>query len=336
MNNQGNSDAMKFFVIGCGSIGRRHIKNLIDLGEEVIVSDINPENRKWAEEKKIKTFEKSEDALLQKPDAVFVCTPPSTHVLLTKMALETGSHVFVEKPVSHEMNGIDELAKIATEKNLVIAVGYNLRFNKSLEKVRELANSGKIGKILFARIIFGHYLPDWRPAQDYKKSYSASKSLGGGIILDSSHELDYARWLFGDAKEISCMARKVSNLEVDTEDVAEINITFKSGVIANVHLDFIRRDYQRKCEIIGEKGTVSWDHERKKGMVELYLADKKETEVFDLSEEYNKMYVREIEQFIDCIKNKKEPMVSLEEGKRSLILALKAKESSETGKTLTL
>jgi len=326
---------MKFLVIGCGSIGRRHTKNLKMLGEDVIASDVAAENRQWVEENLgIDVFEKTNDALLEKPNAVLVCTPPSSHIPLAKLALGAGCHVFIEKPLSHETKGLDEVAEIAADKKLIIAVGYNMRFNKSLVKAKELLDAGSIGKPLSARLVFGQYLPAWRPWQDYKKSYTASKSLGGGIILDGSHELDYARWLFGEASEIGCMAGKVSKLEVETEDVAEINIMFGSGTIANIHLDFIKQDYTRKCEIIGEKGTLTWDYS--KGSVEIYLSGKKETEVFDCSDDPNNMYVDEIKHFIECLKNNQKPLVDFEEGKKTLILALKAKEAAESGKMLRI
>lgn len=324
---------MKFLVIGCGSVGRRHIKNLKSLGEEVFASDISEENRKWVEENlQIKTFESAEDALREKPNAVLVCTPPNTHISLALLALKKKAHVFIEKPLSHELKGVDKLINIANKKGLKLAVGYNLRFNKSLLKVKELFSSGIIGKVLSARILFGQYLPSWRPWQDYRKSYTASKSMGGGIILDGSHELDYARWLFGEAVELSCTAEKVSSLEVETEDVAEINIKFKSGTLVNVHLDFIRQDYARNCEIVGEKGTIRWDYT--KGTVELYLAEIKQTEKFELAQDPNEMYLDEIKHFIFCIKNSKEPLVTADEGKHSLVLALKAKESAEKKKTV--
>ncbi|MDD2655135.1 MAG: Gfo/Idh/MocA family oxidoreductase [Candidatus ainarchaeum sp.] len=320
-------------MIGCGSIGRRHIKNLLSLGANVVASDVMAENREWVKQNLgVRVFEKTEDALAEKPDAALVCTPPSTHLPLAKLALEAGCHVFVEKPLSHNLSGIKDIAKLASRKKLIVAVGYNMRFNRSLAKVKEMVAQGAIGKPLSARLIFGQYLPAWRPWQDYRKSYTASKSLGGGIILDGSHEIDYARWLFGEASEIECMAKKVSSLEVETEDVAEMNIMFGGGAIVNIHLDFIRQDYARKCEIVGEKGTISWDYS--KGSVVLYDADKKATEVLDLSDDPNAMYVDEMKHFMECVKGGKKPLVSLEEGEKSLALALKAKESAESGRTI--
>ena len=327
---------MKFLIIGCGSIGRRHAKNLKELGEEVIGADIVPDNRKWAEENLgIKTYEKAEDALRrEKPDAALVCTPPHLHVQIAKQALAAKAHVFMEKPISHNGKGVDALLKAAEKKKKIIAVGYNLRFHKGIAKLKELIDNGKIGKILSARLLFGQYLPNWRPTQDYRKSYTASKSMGGGIILDDSHEIDYARWLMGEVAEVNCTAAKVSNLEVETEDTAEITLKFKSGSIAQIHMDFVRQDYARNCEMVGEKGTLKWDYT--KGTIEVYSAETKQTEIIDVKCEPNEMYVDEMKQFIDCIRNNKTPLVSGYEGKKTLMIALAAKKSSDGRKAVKI
>lgn len=310
------------------------MKNLLSLGQEVVGIDINEEYKKWVEENlKIKTYTDALNAIRdEKPNVCFVCTPPSSHVPIAKLAIENDLHVFIEKPISSSFEGLDELLKIAKEKNLKITVGYNLRFNRSLKKIKELLSSRAIGKILYARILFGYYLPSWRPWQDYRKSYTASKDLGGGIILDGSHELDYALWFFGDPKEVNCTAEKVSDLEVETEDIAEINIKFPEGAIVNIHLDFLRHDYARNCEIIGEKGTIKWDYT--KASVELYDIKNKQTELFELTEDPNDTYLKEIKHFIDCIEKDTDPLVTAEEAKKTLHLVLKAKEAAEKRKTI--
>lgn len=114
-----------------------------------------------------------------------------------------------------------------------------------------------------ARVEFGYYLPYWPRKRDYRDSYVARKALGGGIILDSSHEIDSLRWLIGEVKEVSCFAGKISNLDIETEDTAEILLKFKNGAIAEAHLDITRHDFSRIYELIGEKGTIIWDQVRK-------------------------------------------------------------------------
>ncbi len=309
------------------------MKNILSLGHEAVGVDLNAEYKEWVEKNLgIKAYGDVEKAVAaEKPQACLVCTPPSSHIAIANLALENGLHVFIEKPLSNSLDGVDGLIRKAKKKGLRVAVGYNLRFNKGLGKLKELLDAGAIGKPLYARIIVAQYLPDWRPWQDYRKSYTSSRSMGGGVLLDSSHELDYARWLLGEAEGVTCVAKKVSGLEVDTEDNADVILELKSGAVANIHMDFVRRGYRRGCEIAGEKGNLELVFGEK---VEWFDGETKETKTFDVGADPNEMYVEEIRNFVDCIQHKKEPRVDAEEGRKTLLLVLKAKEAAEKGKAV--
>ena len=141
-----------------------------------------------------------------KPDFVVICTPPVFHVEQALLALQSHAHVFIEKPLSHESSGIERLIAEARRNDRNVQVGYNLRFHPGLQILKDLIDSGKIGRVLWLNAESGQYLPDWRPWQNYRDSYSARKDLGGGIILDGSHELDYICWLLGRPTGVSCRA----------------------------------------------------------------------------------------------------------------------------------
>jgi predicted dehydrogenase len=325
---------MKFLVIGCGSIGERHIRNLKGLSaEEILAHDLDIKRLNLMKEKyEVSIYKNIEKAWEQKPDVVLVCTPPSSHIPLSLTAINYGANVFIEKPLSNTLKGVDKLLENAREKNLAIFVGYNFRFHKGIQLVKEMVDSREIGKILFARAEFGQYLPDWRPWQDYRQSYTAKRDLGGGIILDGSHEIDYMRWILGDTREICCFAGKISNLEVETEDVAEILIKFKTSVIGEIHLDFVKQSYSRTCEIVGEEGIIQWSYQDRG--VNIYSEDTKKWKTINIKDEPNDMYIRELEHFINCIKNGEKPLIDGEEGKKTLRLALLAKQSSETKRVI--
>jgi len=325
---------MKILVAGCGSIGARHIGNLKSLGISDIIGCESDRKMLDLIQKKygIPVFTDLNAALKQCPDAVFICTPPHLHIKVALETVKTGAHLFIEKPISHNLKNIDKLIRIAKARRLVIMVGYNWRFYRGLETVKTLLSKGKIGRIISIRIEAGQYLPDWRPQQDYRKSYTAKKSMGGGIILDGSHEIDYARWLFGDVKEVFCLAGKLSNLKVDTEDTAEITLKFRNNIIANVHLDFVQRVYSRSCKIIGEKGTILWDYPTK--TIKIYTP--KENNPKPIKTKPNDMYLNEVRHFINCIKSDKKPLVDGIEGKKTLEVALSAKKSARTGKIVSL
>jgi len=327
---------MRILVIGCGSIGERHIRNLKDLSVgEIIACDPNQKRVSVVGKKhKIQTYTELGQALSRKVDAALVCIPPSAHVSIARKVINCGAHVFIEKPLSHSLKGVDELIDQARRKNLTIMVGYNFRFHPGVTLTKKLLDKGEAGRILSARADVGQYLPDWRPWQDYRLSYTARKRLGGGIILDGSHELDYMRWFLGEVKEVSCFAGKLSRLEVDTEDTAEILLKFKNRAIAGIHLDFVRRDYSRNCEIIGEEGSIVWSYPDR--LVRVYSARKKRWRIFKTSDDPNEMYVREAQHFIKCVQGKEKPIVNGKEGKKTLEIALAAKKSAKEGRIVRL
>lgn len=328
---------MKFLVIGCGSIGERHIRNLLSLSaSEVSVFDIDARRlAAIADKYKIKTYNDLSQAFSQAPDALVICVPPSLHMQLAFKGIEHNAHIFVEKPISHTIDGVDKLNKAAKKKNLVVYVGYNMRFHPGLRQVKQLLDEGKIGKVLSADVEAGQYLPDWHPGEDYRRGYTARRELGGGIILDGSHELDYIRWLIGgEVKEVSCFAGKISRLEVDTEDTAEILLKFDNNVITRVHLDFVQRGYSRSCKLIGEEGTITWSYPDKK--VRLFTAANNKWQEIDTPFEPNAMYIEEMKQFIQCVKGEEKPVVDGDVGQRVLEIALAAKKSAATGRVIKL
>lgn len=335
---------MKFLVIGCGSIGRRHAKNLKSLGHEVLVCDLAEENRKWAaKELGAKTFADAASAYGEKPNGAFVCTPNHTHLPSATAALEAGCHVFIEKPISHTLDGIDALAALASKMNRQVQIGFNMRFTPGMRKLKEVLLSEKYGKALSARVIVSQYLPYWRPDSDYRKSYTGKKSMGGGIILEATHELDYLCWLLGKPTQIACFARKVSSLEVDTEDTAEIMIDFAGGSVAGIHMDFVRQDYCRGCEIICEKGTLVWQFEwkGKKNRLEARTFDVKGQKIVseflcDEPFEANDMYLNEAREFADAVSGKRKASPTIADGKLALQMGLASLESSEKGKAIKL
>lgn len=322
---------MNVLVVGCGSIGERHISNLISmLGHRIIAFDTSVERLNIIKKRyNIETCGDLECSYDSGIDAVIVCTPPSSHVQIAHQALDRNAHVFIEKPISDKLDDIEELIEKAKNKRKIIFVGYCFRFTEGLKLVRNLIDAGKIGKILSVKAEFGQYLPDWRPWQNYKQSYTAKKGLGGGIILDGSHEIDYLYWLLGDVKEVFCFADKISNLDVETEDTAEILLRFLNGSIGEIHLDFTQRVYSRNCKIIGENGTLVWDFGDKK--VRLFLTDTNQWETYSVDKDKNLMYIDEMKHFLKCIDGLTEPLIDAAQGKRVLEIALAAKESNEKG-----
>ena len=299
---------MKFLIIGTGSIGTRHLQNLKSLGHSVFVYDFNLARL----EEVCSTFgAESYDPLshIVHFDAWLICTPPYAHVPWANEAIKHGSHVFIEKPISHTLMGVDDLLNKAKEANVLLYVGYQLRFHPAIQEIKRLIESGKIGTIHTISAEFGQWLPDWRPNADYQCTYTAHKSMGGGILLDASHELDYVQFLVSaPVSKVCCFINKLSELDTDAEENADIVLQFENGTNASVHLDYLNKVYTREVEMIGSKTSVRCNVDRQ-----------------------SELYVQELKHFIRCIEGKEKPMVDGYSAKCTLEVALACRESAETG-----
>lgn len=321
---------MNFLVVGCGSIGQRHIRNLIALGHKVCGCEKNRRKSAMVSEKyNINIYKNLKDALSQRYNAAFICTPTREHIPNSIEIAKRDIHLFIEKPLSNSLSGVDKLLRLVKNKNLITLVGCNIRFFPTFIMAKKLIEDGKIGEVLSVKVEFGFYLPYWHPYEDYRKSYSANKSLGGGVILDDIHEIDSLVWLFGDVKEIFCFTGKLSNLEIDTEDIAEIFLKFKSGLIAQIHLDYLQRTYRRYYEFIGEKGVIVWNYVKQS--VELYSKKTNEWRVYqeDINTNREKMFIDEVKHFINCIKGKENSVNDILFAKKTLEVALACYESAQ-------
>lgn len=327
----------KYLIIGGGSIGKRHLNNLLKLGEkDVSVVEINEERRqKISDEFNVPTFTSIEEAFAKnKFNIAFICSPSAYHLEQSIFAAKNNCDLFIEKPLVIDLTGIDELKKIIAEKKLITMIGSNWKFYPLFQKMKNLIDEGAIGKILSARCQFGQYLPDWHPWEDYRQGYSANKKLGGGILLDS-HEFEYLSWFLGDVKRISCFATKISDLEIDTEDVAETILEFKNGAIGEIHLDYLQRFYQRNFEFFGSTGTMTWDFRSK--IVVIRNQTNKELS-FPLVDDYdiNTMYTEEIKHFLACVKSRHQTITPLDRAIKTVSLILAAKQSAAESKIVIL
>lgn len=322
-------------VVGAGSIGRRHLGNLKQLGlKRLFACDPHADRLAYVlEHFGAESFPDIGEGLKANPDIVLICSPPVNHAIQALEAVRAGCDVFIEKPVSHSMETLADLLVEEQRRRRVIQVGYNLRFHPPLEKVNELIAENAVGKILWGRVESGSYLPDWRPWQDYRKSYTANREMGGGIILDGSHELDYVTWMFGAPSELACMAGKVSPLEINVEDCATVLLRFPNGCQLDVHVDFMERFYSRGCVLAGENGKIQWDFTS--NAVEVRRpAEEVQTIRFDC--DVNHMYLAEMQHFLDCVENRETPKITLRDAILTLRVALAARESAEGRRWMSL
>jgi predicted dehydrogenase len=320
----------RFLVIGCGSIGKRHIGNLRALGAaDMLAFDIRADRRHDVSSTfGIEALASLEAAWSYEPEVVLVTVPTSLHVPIALESVVRRCHFFIEKPLSSSWAGVERLLRAVRQNDLVTLVGCNMRFHPGLSTLKRLLGERAIGNLIAARVEVGQYLPDWHPWEDYRKSYSARRDLGGGVILDAIHEIDYIRWLMGEVAGITCLAGKLSKLDIETEDMAAILLRFENGTVGEVHLDYIQRAYSRTCQIIGEDGTLHWDYTA--GAVRWFSAQTKQWKVYPNLEgwEANQMYLDEMKHFLRCLAGEEQPALNVFDAARVLQIALAAKESA--------
>ncbi len=335
---------MKALFVGLGSIGQRHLRNLITLAPDVelmavrsirsapTLSNTNQviENISVKDQYQITEFENLDLALSHKPEMVFVTNPTSMHVKVAQEALKSGAYVFMEKPVSHNNEGVKELLELedsfGREK---ICIGYQFRFNPALQFLEHILKEKTIGNIVSAQLVNGEYMPGWHPYEDYRESYAARQELGGGALVTQIHDFDYTTWLFGNPSTIFAIGGQLSDLEVDVEDSVQVLMKCKN-IPVSIQLDYLQWPPRRDIFITGDKGSIHCNLSSMKVIVNQREGQEIKTHTFP-NFDRNDLFLDEMKNFLAFIDGQEAPKVNLKEGITSLHIALAAKKSMETG-----
>jgi len=324
----------KILVIGCGSIGRRHMRVFRELGVDFIgAADLRQDRLDQAKDEiGPDTLTLDHRAALAEGgyDAAIIAAPTYLHTPLAMDAARAGCHLFIEKPVAMDMAGLEELARLCAEKNLITYTAYCYRFIPSVERMTAILAAGTIGKPLAARLHISSYLPDWHPWEDYRDFYMAKKEQGGGALLDESHGIDLLRSLFGEVSEVDALVCNVSDLEISSDDLSVLQMRFATGLVAQAHFDLLGRSPRIGLEIIGDEGTLLWD--RIDPGIRVFSAATGEwtQETFD-KDDTAQSYPRQAKAFLDCLAAGTATRNDLNEGRRTLAVLRTAFDSSASG-----
>ncbi len=313
---------MKFLIAGLGSIGRRHLKNLLELGQKDIV--LYRTQQSTLGDEGLQDFQVEHDinkALGHNPDAVIISNPTALHMEVAVPAAEEGCALFIEKPLASTPDDLQQLESILMKRNNIVFSAFQFRFNPGLRKINQLIENKLLGTPISFECYWGEYLPDWHPWEDYRKSYSANHALGGGVVKTLCHPFDYLHWLFGEPSGLFAVTGKASNLEMDVEDFAEVIINFKKRVTGHLHLDFYRKPVRHDLEITCSEGVLFWDHSN--GNVRVRRPDKSE-EIFAAPGVYerNMMFLDEMRHFINLVEGKEQKVCDFNDGKKALQIAM--------------
>ncbi|MDK9701592.1 MAG: Gfo/Idh/MocA family oxidoreductase [Sulfuritalea sp.] len=325
----------RILIVGLGSIGNRHLRLARELLPDSDIRVLRHQECVSIPEYANGCVFHLEQAIAFAPQVAVIASPATLHLNTAQPLAQAGVHLLVEKPLSASLDGVTQLLKTCREQKAVLLTGYNLRFLPSLRKFRDVLNEKMIGRTLSVRCEIGQYLPSWRPDTDYRKGVSARRELGGGALLEMSHELDYLRWIFGEVDWVKATLSRQSRLEINVEDTAHLILGFtptESGhqLIGTVTLDFVRHDSTRLCTAIGENGSLRWNGLT--GMVEHFEAGQKEwRELFRYQHQRDDSYLAEWRHFLSCASQHKEPLITGEDGLKVLQIVDAARNASESG-----
>ncbi len=312
---------MTFLICGLGSIGKRHLRILNKLGDHKFIALRSGNSNTEVEDidQEIFDIKKISDHSL---DGALITNPTSLHISTATELAKRGIPLFIEKPLGQNLNGADELLNAVSQNNIPVLIGYNLIYHPAIVKIKKLIDDNKTGKVISAKAQFGTYMPDWHKHEDYKKSYAANSSMGGGVILTSIHEQNYLTYMFGKISGVKAMESGGDNIGIDAEEGAEILLKHQSGVVSNVHLNFFQKPYYRNFQIIGSEGTIFWDF--MKPEVNIFYKDY--TEVIKLGNDAMELleisYTDQMKHFVQVIEKKVPPKISLQNGIEDLKVAL--------------
>ncbi|MBV1883764.1 MAG: Gfo/Idh/MocA family oxidoreductase [Pseudomonadales bacterium] len=337
---------MKVLVIGYGSIGKKHTRNIVSSYPDVEIAILRSgsaigNSRLLDLPSNCIQFHDLDSALGWQPIAAVVCSPSTSHVDYARILVEKGIAVFIEKPLSNTIHNCDSLVQAVEKRPVTVQIGFDMRFHPVFLTANQALESGRLGKLYSLSCEVGQYLPDWRPDVDYAQSTSAKAELGGGALLELCHEINYVQALLGFEKvEVVAFKDKVSDLDVNVDDVVNILLKGKNRfgcqTMATIHLDFLQRSPKRLCVVVGSEGTLTMDFISNTVILDLCG----QTQVlFDGSDfDGNTVYLDEIAAFFLSIESNAEPITSLLDGLCTQTFIEAIRESSEEGcvKTLSL
>jgi predicted dehydrogenase len=323
---------MKILIIGYGSIGRRHFRNLLDLGIDDII--FLRTKKSTLPDEEINNFPVEtnlEKALDHQPQGVIIATPTAAHLDAAIPVAKRGLPILLEKPISHTMDQVEEFKLTTNKTGSKILVGFQFRFHPNLLQLINMLKDNVIGRPLFVRSHWGEYLPDWHPWEDYRQSYSARNDLGGGVLLTLCHSLDYLTWIFGIPTVNSSQLGYHSDLEIEVEDTAELSLRFSGDLIGSLHLNYIQIPPKHTLEIIGSRGSINWDYYQNS----ITLVSRKGQQVHESVStcpdgfHRNDLFLQEMKHFLDVVNGDANPICDLDDGIINLKLIQQAKEMAE-------
>jgi predicted dehydrogenase len=320
---------MKLAIVGLGSIGRRHLGNFHTVGVPTLAAwDADAGARAAAATQfPFATITPTLDAALDGAAGVVVCTPPDSHLALGRLAAGRSAHVMVEKPLTQTLDGVEAWLADCDAKGVRVLTAYNWRYWPPMLLAERLLKEGRIGPVRAARTEYAYHLPQHRyPGRDYRQFYMAKTAQGGGCVLDESHAIDYMRWLCGEIVEVSAVVDRISSLEIETDDIADLTVRFASGAIGNIHMNLFAWTMHSHFELMGEAGVLQW--RRFENEIRVFDGAANRWEIHPFAGQLNDMYVEEAKHFVSVVRGEAAPACDGWDGFRTMKVIDAARRAS--------
>jgi predicted dehydrogenase len=300
-------------IVGLGHIAKRHARLLKQMRPELTLCGVSKQEppEQSILELYDRIYRSLEDVPLKEFQAALLCSPAPRHVPEALSLMQSGVHVFIEKPLSHTTDGLDDLREACSQSGVTASLGYVLRHRPDLMKYAELVMQIPPASIERIDAAACSYLPDWRPGRDYRSTVSAQRAFGGGALLELSHEIDYLNWLFGPMKNVSAVLSNSGELEIDVEDRA--TIVMKSETDLNIHLqlDFASHTLERWVKVRTRNTTYSCDLLAQTITI---VSDGNEPQLYHFPFDFEQIYYAQLQEFFACVEEGRKPSVDLDAG----------------------
>lgn len=325
-------------VVGSGSAGQRHARNLVALGAVVDLVDPRPDRRvEGVETSGARRAYATLDEALEKAryHGAVVASPPVHHLEAARRLANEGLPLLLEKPLCPEVGEALSLLEDWEEDQITrTLMGYTYRWWPPVQTLREELRRGRVGKPLTANLTLSAHLADWHPWEDYREFFMSQRALGGGALLDESHFLDLMVHLFGWPEEICAVVARVSSLDIDADDHVDVLARYADGLCVRIHLDIYGRPHERSIVVLGEKGTLVWSHERNSVRHSSRAEGEWDELAFDC--ERNEMFLALARDFLRLLGGERVEICTLRDGVDAIQLVETCRRSSSAGRFMAV
>jgi predicted dehydrogenase len=329
-------------LIGSGSIGQRHLGVLRATLPHALITLLRrpnpPELDRAIAAEVDRVVSDIEAALDPRPDLAVIASPAPTHLGFARRLAEAGIPMLIEKPLSTDLEGCAELQAACQARRLPVLIGYTLRYHPAFQALAAQIESGAIGRVFSVRAEVGQYLPGWRPGTDYRRGVTAQRALGGGALLELSHEIDLVRALLGIPVSIQAQIERLGDLEIDVEDTVELvtRHRFDGGhhAHASIHLDLLQRAARRRLVVSGSEATLDLDFVS--GRLQLLRDDEGTDIAYPEITDRNMLYAAELGDLLQAMRTGKAVQVGLADGIATMRVIDAARRSAAAGQPVAI